>query len=103
MPGTPLMSSCGTPCPVGDVLSGDLRARPAYWRISGSWFPDSCSPVKTRARIARRDGINKPYGQAGPVSGKTRRSQTWAAQPQAVNNGKLLQALPGPRSACSVQ
>ena len=29
MPGTPLMSSCGTPWPVADVLSGDLQAAAA--------------------------------------------------------------------------
>jgi hypothetical protein len=77
------MSSCGTPCPVDDVPSGNLQAAASLLRGSGNWFPDSSSSAETRARMARRDGINKPYGQDGPYLGRTRRSARQVRQCRA--------------------
>src|SRR5580704_15943737 len=48
--------------------------RAAHWRSSESWLLDSCSSVETRVQMAHRDGINKPYGQDGPYTGRTRGS-----------------------------
>jgi len=44
--------------------------RPAQARSSASWLPVSWSVVLTRAQIAQREGINKPYGRAVTIPAK---------------------------------
>jgi hypothetical protein len=48
--------------------------RAAHWRSSASWLPVSCSSVDTRAQMAHREGINKPYERGSTFPGRTRRS-----------------------------
>jgi hypothetical protein len=69
------MSSCGTPCPVYDVLSGDLQAAAASPLAElGELVAGLLLVVETRAQMAHPDGINKLYGEDGPYPGTTRRS-----------------------------
>lgn len=55
--------------------------RAAYRRSSARWLPVSWSSADTRAQMAHREGINKPYGRSSTFPGRTGRSVNRLGRP----------------------